>query len=239
VDSQKEKKDRRKFIALIGIIAALCIITVCLIPFVKEMLVEESREQLIQWVQSKGALGVFALLGLQILQVVVAVIPGEMVEVAAGILYGTFWGYVVCTVGVLLSSCLVFFTVRKLGRGFVEDKISKEKLNQFKFLQDPHKRNLIVFLLFFIPGTPKDLLTYVVPLTSMKASHFLVLSALARIPSIVSSTYAGATIQQGRFEVTLLVFVVTGLLGIAGIFFNEKIVQALHKAHIRKKGGTV
>lgn len=237
MDSQNKKiqNDKRKFIVLIGVLLLLCVATVLLVPFAKEMMVEESREQLIQWVRSLGVWGVFALLGLQVLQVIVAVIPGEVVEVVAGILYGTVGGYLLCTLGVVLSSSLVFFTVRKLGRGFVADKISEEKLSKFKFLQDTHKLSMIVFILFLIPGTPKDLLTYVVPLTRMKASAFLVLSALARIPSILSSTYAGSTINQGKFGVTVAVFAVTGLLGILGILFNDRIVQALHRRHGRDR----
>lgn len=237
MDSQNKKiqNDKRKFIVLIGVLLLLCVATVLLIPFAKEMMVEESREQLIQWVRSLGVWGVFALLGLQVLQVIVAVIPGEVVEVVAGILYGTVGGYLLCTLGVVLSSSLVFFTVRKLGRGFVADKISEEKLSKFKFLQDTHKLSMIVFILFLIPGTPKDLLTYVVPLTRMKASAFLLLSTLARIPSILSSTYAGSTINQGKFGVTVAVFAVTGLLGILGILFNDRIVQALHRRHGRDR----
>lgn len=230
---QTRKKDKQKFIILVGIICLLLIATIALFPYARELMVEENRQQLIDYIRSKGMIGVLILLALQLLQVVVAFIPGEIVEVASGVLYGTFGGYLVCTVGVLLSSAIIFFTVRKLGRSFVVNVISEEKLEKMKWLQDVQKLKMIVFILFFIPGTPKDMLTYIVPLTPMKPKSFFLISTVARIPSIISSTYAGATIEDGDFGKTILVFAITGILGILGIVFNDKI---LHSLRCREKG---
>lgn len=229
-----KKNDVKKYIVLSIIIVLLIVCTIVFFPVFKEFADEEKRMQLVNFIRSKGVFGVLILLGLQVLQVVVAFIPGEVVEVVAGILYGTFWGYVICTVGVLISSIMVFYTVKKLGKNYVEKVVTSEKLAKFKFLHDSSRLNSVIFLLFFIPGTPKDLLTYIVPLTNVKPLHFFIISTFARIPSIVSSTYAGATIDEGNFKMTIIIFVLTGIVGAIGIYVNDKIMKKLNKKEVDK-----
>jgi uncharacterized membrane protein YdjX (TVP38/TMEM64 family) len=224
-----DKKDKKKLVGILLLALLLIAATILLFPLFQQLADDKGRQELIAFVHSKGAWGVFILLGLQLLQVVVAVIPGEVVEVVSGMLYGTIGGWAICTVGVLLSSMLVFFTVRKLGAGFVEKAVSSEKMKRFHFLHNAAKLESIIFLLFFIPGTPKDILTYVVPLTEVKPARFFLITSVARIPSIVSSTYAGATISDGNWRMTILIFAITGVVGLAGIFFNEKVLQHLNR----------
>ncbi len=230
-----KKDDLKKWIVPTIIVVLLIVCTIVFFPIFKGLAVAEKRNELVYFIRSKGVWGVLVLLGLQVLQVVVAIIPGEVVEVISGVLYGTIGGYIICTIGVLLSSILVFYTVKKLGKEYVEKVVTSEKLSKFKFLNDTTKLNSIIFLLFFIPGTPKDLLTYVVPLTKVKPLHFFIISTFARIPSIISSTYAGATIDQGNFKMTLIIFAITGIVGLLGIYLNDKIVKKLNKKRVDTK----
>ena len=223
------RKEKGKIIVFIVLGVVLFAATILLFPYFIRLSDEVSRRQLIDYIRSKGFWGILVVLGLQLLQVVVAVIPGEVVEVAAGIVYGTFGGYLLCTFGVILSSSLVFYTVRRLGYDFVRKMIGEEKLHKLSFLQDAKRLEMLVFILFFIPGIPQDLLTYFVPLTDIKPVKFLAISTLARIPSILSSTYAGSTIDKGDFKMAALVFAITGVLGILGILFNDKIMNLLHR----------
>lgn len=228
-DKATNQKDTKKFIILVFIIVVLLVITILLIPHIKQLMIEENRNALIEYIRSKGVWGVLILLALQLLQVIVAFIPGEVVEVAAGVLYGTFGGYLICTLGVVISSVVIFYTVRKLGSSFVNRMVPQDKMKKLAFLYDTKKLEVFVFILFFIPGTPKDLLTYFVPLTAMKPLSFFVISTLARIPSILSSTYAGSTIDKGNFQMTILIFAITGILGILGIVYHDKIIGFLHR----------
>ena len=223
------KQDRKKFILLLIVLFLLLIATAVLMPYFIKLADEGNREQLINWVRSKGIWGILILLGLQMLQVVVAFIPGEVVEVVSGILYGTFGGYLICTIGVFLSSVAVFYTVRRLGSGFVSSIVTEEKMQKMKFLHNTQKLEMMVFILFFIPGTPKDMLTYIVPLTKIKASRFFLWSTVARIPSILSSSYAGASIGDGAWLRTIIIFAVTGAVGILGIVFHDRIIRFFHR----------
>lgn len=91
-------------------------------------------------------------------------------------------------------------------------------------MKDAKKLETIVFILFLIPGTPKDMLTYVVGTSSMKVSQFLVISTFARIPSVISSTFIGSTIRWGEWETAALIFAVTAVLGVVGIKYQEGMI---------------
>jgi uncharacterized membrane protein YdjX (TVP38/TMEM64 family) len=99
----------------------------------------------------------------------------------------------------------------------VEVFVSREKINELSFLNTEQKRNTLIFLLFFIPGTPKDLLTYFVGLTDIKLTTFLLLSLVARIPSVITSTFGGHLLGQERYIGAVVLYAITGLLSLLGM----------------------
>ena len=159
------------------------------------------------------------------LQVLVAVIPGEPIEVMAGVLYGTWGGLVICLTGVLLGSVLIYYFVKSIGR----NPLKNEAHVRYRILNDPKRVEVLLFLLFLVPGTPKDILLYFAPFLPVKASRFFLLATLARIPSVVTSTFAGAHLAKGDFKVTVAVFLCAGAAGLLGILYNEKLLTLLEK----------
>lgn len=222
---KQNKVDFIKFIVFSVIIVGIIIATIELIPWMISLKDESGRLAFQNYIYDKGAYGVLILIGVQILQVVVAFIPGEPIEVLSGLLYGTFGGYVVCTIGIMIGTILVYYMVKGLGMGFINQVAGEGKLEKFKFLHDAKRLELIVFFLFFIPGTPKDLLTYFIPATKMKPLTFFIIVTVARIPSIISSTFAGASIGDGKWTQTVIIFVVIGVISLLGILFNDKILK--------------
>ena len=115
---------------------------------------------------------------------------------------------------------VVFIAVKKLGVKFAELFVTPEKINSAKFVQkninNPQRLRKIAFLLFFIPGTPKDLFTYLFALTPMKYPEFIVISLIARLPSVVSSTIGGNLIANGKYVAAIVLFAATGVLSICG-----------------------
>lgn len=156
-------------------------------------------------------------IGIQILQVFIAFIPGEAVEIAAGLAFGTWEGLLLCLLGVALGSSVIFLLTKTLGHKFVELFVSDEQLNDLAIIRSDTRLNALVFLFYFIPGTPKDVLTYFVATTRMKLSVFLLISLFARIPSVLTSTWCGSEIISGNYTTALIIFAVTGVLGAAGL----------------------
>ena len=114
--------------------------------------------------------------------------------------------------------------------------VRKSKLDEFAFLKNAKKLETIVFILFLIPGTPKDMLTYLVGTSPMRITQFLAISTFARIPSVISSTFIGSTIRQGEWEAAALIFVLTAVLGIVGIRHQERMVGFCKRISRRMKG---
>lgn len=224
---KQDKKDFVKFIILFLVIVAMVGITILLLPWIISLKDEAGRAAFQEYIHSKGAGGVFILLGVQIMQVILAVIPGEPIEVISGLLYGVWGGYFICTIGMLIGTVIIFYMVKLLGVSFLQKIIGLEKLEKYKFLNDTHRLEGLTFLLFFIPGTPKDLLTYFMPLTKIKPWIFFIIATVARIPSIISSTFAGQSIGDGKWGQTLIIFAVIGVIGILGIIFNDFIMKKL------------
>lgn len=233
--AQENHKDFVKFIILGIVIVGMAAVTIWLLPWIISLKDQAGREAFETYIHSKGAWGVVILLGVQILQVVIAIIPGEPIEVISGLLYGTWWGWLICTVGMLVGTVLIYYLIKLLGVSFIRSLIDEKKFEKYKFLNDTKRLETVTFLLFFIPGTPKDLLTYFMPLTKIKPLTFFAIVTVARIPSILSSTFAGASLSEGKWLQTIVVFVVIGAIGILGIRFNDFIIDRLNRRREKRK----
>jgi len=146
------------------------------------------------------------------LQVIVAFIPGEPIEILAGYIFGAWGGMLLCLLGSALGSILIILTVRKLGMKFVTLFVEREQFENLKFFRDAKKRDLTIFIVFLIPGTPKDILTYLSGLVPMHMRKFILITSVARIPSIITSTMGGNMLGRQEYKIAILVFGITAVL---------------------------
>ncbi len=236
---QREKRKKNvRWICLAAFIVAAIALTIAFIPVFRSLGSEQARLQFKQHVEQLGIWGWLMMLGIQVLQVIVALIPGEPVEVLSGVLYGGWGGLATCLLGISIGSWVIFSLVRWFGQSLVEAMLESEKMQKLSFLRKEKNLDMLVFVLFLIPGTPKDALTYFVPLTRMKRGRFIVLSTIARIPSIITSTFAGHTLGDGNWWMTALFFLLAAGLGIAGIVLQNRLMQRYHAKHPGNKNKT-
>ncbi len=172
-------------------------------------------EQFRSWVDGHGALGWVAYAAMVFLQVVVAIIPGEPLEIAGGYAFGAWWGTALCLIGAVLGSAAVFALVRRWGRPLAEVVFPKEKLDKLQFLHSSPKRTALLWLIFTAPGTPKDLLCYFAGLTDMKWRTWLLIATVGRLPSIVTSTVGGGALGDRNYTAAAIAFGVA--LAAAGV----------------------
>ncbi len=168
------------------------------------------------WVDSNGIMGKIYYVLMVMFQVIIAFVPGEPLEIGAGYAFGAVEGTLLCLVGIILGSLLVFWLVRKFGIKLVEVFFTFEKIKSAKFLQNRKKVAVIVFLMFFLPGTPKDLLTYFVGLTDIKTKEFFIIATFARIPSVITSTIGGSFLGTQKYTFAIVVFAVTLVISAVG-----------------------
>lgn len=221
------KKEKVINIIKISIICLLIITAITLIiiylPNIYKLIDKDNQDNLINKIRSKGIKGWFIFLLIQILQVVISFIPGEPVEVIGGVIYGAFGGLLTCMLGCLIGSMIVYFLSLKIGKSFIKLFVKEKDFNEVKFLKNEKRVEELVFIFYFIPGTPKDIITYLAPYTRIKPLKFFIISTFARIPSIITSTWAGSSISKNNWGLTIGVFLGTFLIALLGLFIRQKI----------------
>lgn len=221
------KPERRKKLFAWAVLAAGVILIALVCWTVGKPMIEfvSQPERFRAWVDSHGLWGRIAFVGMMALQIIVAFIPGEPLEIGAGYAFGVAEGTLLCLLGALLGGTVVFLLVKKWGRPFVTLFLSEEKLDSLKFLQDEKRLNLIAYLLFLIPGTPKDVMTYLVGLTPIKLPFWIFLTFTARFPSVITSTVGGDALGTQNYSFAIVVFLGTALLSGLGLLGYRAILR--------------
>ncbi len=229
----------RKVVSVISIIVLAVFLVAAYFVIGRPLLATvENPESFREWVNGHGVLGWLAMIGIMALQVLVAIIPGEPMEVGAGYAFGAWGGMFLCLAGAFVGQLIIFFFVRRYGIKLVEAFVSREKMQSVKFLNDSRKLELLTFMLFLIPGTPKDVLSYAAGLTPINMWRFLGLTTVARIPSVITSTIVGSALGDGKMKTAIIVFIVTAILSALGvlayrIFAKSKCTQGNDKKESR------
>ena len=219
------KKDTlKKFLTIILVIIGLIAI-IYLLPYVKAITTEEGRLLFKDKVKDLGIWGLVILILMQLVQILLVILPGEPLEILAGMCYGGFWGTVFIMLTSSIFSTIIFLLVRKYGKNIIYLFFNKEKVDKLlnsKIFKNPKKIEFVLLLLFLIPGTPKDLVVYISGLLPIKTSKFIAISSLARFPSVISGVLAGSNIISGNFFISLLIYSITFILVAFTIFIINK-----------------
>lgn len=210
-----------KIIMLIVVIAILSYVIYYLFPIMKNIATPEGRIEFKETITSSEISGIFMIFGLQIAQIFLVILPGEPLEILAGMCYGSIGGTIFILVSVFITTTVIFYLVRRFKKKFVYEFFDKDKIDRIeksKIFNNPKKIDLILIILFLIPGTPKDLLVYLGGLLPIKPLKFILISTLARFPSVISSTLAGSNIIQGNWKSIVLIYLITFALVILMFF---------------------
>jgi len=223
--NHKKKANILKILILIIVVAIFVIATINFFPIIRNLTTTEGKIEFKNRIQNSGFLGMLLLFGLQVAQIFLFIIPGEPIEILAGMCYGGVGGTIFVLISSAIISTAIFFLVRILGRKFVyafSDEEKVKKIEKSKLFQDPKKVEIIMLILFLLPGTPKDLLVYIAGLLPIKPWKFILISTLARIPSIISSTYAGEKILAGNLKTAGLIYIAIIAVAVVLIFVFNK-----------------
>ena len=224
MEKQEWSAKKRKVLFAAALIAALLLIAalgvlvgVPLVRFASE------PEHFRDWVDARGIWGRLAYIGMVLFQSLIALIPGEPFEIVGGYAFGAVEGTLLCLAASTAGSILVFLLVRRFGMRLVGVFFSRDKLNSLRFLRSTPKRDFLFLLIFMLPGTPKDLLSYFAGLTDIRFPVWLLICSFGRIPSIITSIVGGDALGEGNYTYAILVFAVTLAVSGVGLFVYNQI----------------
>ncbi len=219
--------DRKAVIgfAVFGVLIAIILLLLFPFGFVRYF---TDRGLLIHLIREHRDYAAFIFVGLQVLQVVAAPVPGEVTGFAGGILFGTARGILYTTIGLTVGSWLAFNLARMAGRPLVEKVIKPETIRRYDYVMK-HKGMFLAFLMFLVPGFPKDILCYVLGLGHMAQVEFLIVSTSGRLLGTVLLTLAGAFIRNRRYAAFFTVLGVGIAVVLLVMIFRETIERLFRR----------
>lgn len=213
-----------KMLIIILLLLFLIYSTIELFPLIMKLSNENTREIAKIEISNMGVKGIFIVILLQIIQIVIAIIPGQPMEIITGMLYGTWGGLIVCLIGIFLGTTIIFITVRKLGLQFIKVFFKEESINKIrnsKIYKNPDKFEVLIFIIFCIPMVPKDIFVYLGGISPVRTNRFLTIATIGRIPGLFLTVFAGNKLSQGNIKIVVLITVVIILLGLIGYFISQ------------------
>ena len=193
-------------------------------------------ERFKEFIDSYGPASALLYILIQAVHVIIVFIPGEIVQIAGGYAFGTFFGTLYSLIGIIVGTLIVFFATRLAGYSLVRAFVSPGRLERFDYLINSPKSEIALFVLFLIPGVPKDTLVYISGLTPIKPWRFLLICTIARFPGLWGSAYIGANLQRKDYAPVWIMSGLALVLFVVGILTKDKIIGRLHRHWPAKKG---
>lgn len=213
----------KTLLVLLGAFTAIMVVKY--LPIILELTM--SLDKFRSYIVSLGSLGSIVFMFFQTLQTVIAPIPGEIIQVAGGYIYGVPIGLIYSIAGMMLGAIIAFFFTRMIGGSFIEKLLNKKNSQWMKNIMDSKKFSIILLIVFLIPGLPKDFLIYVAGLTPIKPLKFFGILLLSRFPWLLASVSIGSNLHYGNYTSTIIVSLLALVSFILGMLYKDKLINKL------------
>lgn len=225
------KKQKIKLLLIPLIIAAIVLMVQY---YSKIVLVFKDIESIKGIILGYGNYSFIIYIALQIVQIVIFFIPGDIMQISAGFIFGPIRGFLLSFLGICLGTSVVFFISRKLGKPFVNKIVSEKdtwiihKLEKFKeHPMKDKKLKKIVFFTYLIPGIPKDILGYICGVSEIKYKDFIIYSSIARIPALFVSSFFGHKLSFDNWKLLAIIAIISGIVIVISIIAGKKIISSI------------
>lgn len=168
---------------------------------------------------------IFIYIGAQLLQIIICIIPGQELQFAAGYMYGFWLGYAFSLIGAALGTIVTYYLARLLGHDAMHMIFGEEKMNSIVEQIRGKKGIIIIFLIYLIPGVPKDLCNYAAGLSEIRLDRFLIVSLIGRSPGMMGSLLIGNQLVNGQYTSAIVIGIVAVVLCVLGLIFRKKVME--------------
>ena len=235
----KEKKEKvirtwlavLKFTVLLLILVGTPLLFYFRFPEVLEHL--NSMESINAMLAKYHIASIFIYIGLQIVQVILAFLPGQVVQFAAGYAYGVLFGFLLTIIGVTIGTFCSFSIGKLFGKDIVYLIFGDDRLKKFVKLLNSKKAFVAIFFIYLFPGLPKDVFTYAAGVSEIKRLPFLCVSVIARSPAMLMSILVGDMYRNGSYVGIIIVSVIVVAIAILGIIKRKRVFEWVDKIYYR------
>lgn len=236
---QKKYKKIRMWIQIVIILILIGLAiyaTIRLYPIYKRVQDDvDYRDMIVEKIRGFGGFAWAIIIAIQIIQTVLAVIPGGPVVIITGMLYSPWIAVLISLAGQTLGVLVVIGLVKLFGNSFMSLFVDPEQPKKFKLLEDGKRCGVLMFSYLLIPVLPKDPIAFIVPFTKLKTRYFIIINLVARTPMTIVSVIFGNSIISGNITVGLIIGCISAALAFLCFIFNKKIVSFLDKIMDKKK----
>jgi uncharacterized membrane protein YdjX (TVP38/TMEM64 family) len=216
-------RSRRRFVVHLLVLVLVLVVATVLVQ--RHFTFLTSAEELREFIRGYGILAPVVLVGLQAAQVVAAPVPGQVLAVVAGYLFGAWWGTVYNMIGITIGSTVAFWLSRRYGRAYVETIVHEGALEQFDALSDDYGRSALFFV-FLVPGLPDDVICFAGGLTDIPLWQLVVIAIVGRTPAFFLVNVVGDLLGTDRLAAALALAVVLAVISVLGYLYRDLLIRS-------------
>lgn len=226
-----------KLLILLGIVIGVPVYVYYNYPVLVDRF--RSLEEINKLLKQYKTASIFIYIGLQIFQIIVSVLPGQALQFAAGYAYHFWLGLLFSVIGVALGTVITFYLARLLGKDALHLIFGEERFSRFVHTLNSKRSFIVLFVIFLIPGIPKDLFTYAAGISEIRIIPFLLLSLIGRMPAMIGSILMGSMFYNGSYIGLIIMGAAAVALFVAGLINRNKMVKWTDHFYHRLMGKTL
>ena len=194
-----------------------------------ELFSKDSAELVISYLKAHKQQSAFLIIGLQILQVIICILPGQPIQFSSSYMFGILPGFALSIIGAVIGAAISFMLAKILGRDMLYLLFGEERVDDYRKKLNSARGLLLVLLIYLIPGVPKDLVAYVAGISNMKFRPFMIISTIARSPGMLGSLLLGHFYGEGNYRAIIILSIVVAIMLILCLVYRKKLMEFLDK----------
>ncbi len=221
----------KKFIAILKLI--LLVVIIAGIPaflylrYGSSIFSKDTAYNVIEYLQQNSSIAFLLIIGIQIIQVVICVLPGQPIQFAASYMFGVGRGYLLSVIGAVIGTTISFYLAKLLGSEAMHLFFGEEKIKDYQRRLNSGRGLLLAFLIYLIPGVPKDLVSYAAGISEMRFRPFLLAATIGRSPAMLGSLLVGHFFGKQNYTAIIILTVVILLIMLICFIKRDKLIQFL------------
>ncbi len=174
---------------------------------------------------------IFIYIALQAIQIIISVIPGQILQFSAGYAYAFWLGYLYSMIGIFFGTVLTFYLAKTLGTDAMYAIFGEKKIDKFIKILNSKKAYVIIFVLYVVPGFPKDLITYAAGVSNIKLKPFLIIALVGRTPALMGTILMGSMFRNGSYLGLIILGIIVAVICVLCFIKREKLMDLADKAY--------